>query len=73
MRDWNAIDDEEFRSQVRSFFESDYPEHLRFPSHRLRWAELKDWHAKLFAKGWAPISPAALPFPPSVRARCRAV
>jgi alkylation response protein AidB-like acyl-CoA dehydrogenase len=52
MRDWNAIDDEEFRSQVRSFFESDYPEHLRFPSHRLRWAELKDWHAKLFAKGW---------------------
>lgn len=52
MCDWNAIDDEGFRAEVRAFFETHYPEHLRFASRRLRWADLKDWHARLYAKGF---------------------
>lgn len=52
MTDWNAPSDDEFRTQVSAFFESAYPEHLRFPSHRLRWAEIAEWHGKLYDKGW---------------------
>ena len=27
--DWNAMDDERFRQEVRSFYRDNYPEHLR--------------------------------------------
>ncbi len=52
MTDWNALSDEEFRRIVREFIEREYPEHLRFAPTRLRWAQVREWHEKLLAKGW---------------------
>ena len=52
MSDWNAMGDEEFRQEVRTFFERNYPGELRYPPHRLRWAEIKGWYMTLAAKGW---------------------
>ncbi|HFD14873.1 MAG TPA: acyl-CoA dehydrogenase [Rhodospirillales bacterium] len=52
MTDWNALSDEEFRHIVRDFFEREYPPHLRFPATRLRWAQIREWHEKLLARGW---------------------
>ena len=54
--DWNALSDEAFRHEVRSFFEAHYPEHLRFLQRRARWAEIKDWTLLMSRKGW--IAPA---------------
>ena len=50
--DWNALSDEHFRQQVRTFFQQSYPEHLRYPKTRLRWAQIKDWYLTLSRKGW---------------------
>ena len=50
--DWNSLDTEDFRARVRSFFERNYPEALRYPKRRLRWAEIRDWTLKLSAQGW---------------------
>jgi len=50
--DWNALDDETFRTQVRLFFERNYPEHLRYLLRRARWSEIRDWVMKLARKGW---------------------
>jgi len=52
MTDWNAISDEDFRREVRAFFEAEYPEELRHLPHRPRFAEIEHWHVKLYAKGW---------------------
>ena len=52
MTDWNALSDAEFRTQIRSFFEAEYPEELRHLPHRPKFAELEHWHVKLHAKGW---------------------
>jgi alkylation response protein AidB-like acyl-CoA dehydrogenase len=52
MTDWNALSDEDFRREVRHFFEAEYPEELRFLAHRPKFSEIADWHAKLVAKGW---------------------
>ncbi len=52
MTDWNTLSDEEFRTQVRTFFESEYPEELRHLPHRPTFAEIEHWHVKLHAKGW---------------------
>ena len=52
MTDWNAISDEAFRKEVRSFFETAYPEELRFLPRRLRWHECKPWYLTLARKGW---------------------
>jgi alkylation response protein AidB-like acyl-CoA dehydrogenase len=51
--DWNAIDDDEFRTQVRAFVEANYPEELRFLSRRPRWHEIRPWCMALVEKGWA--------------------
>ncbi|HET9404199.1 MAG TPA: acyl-CoA dehydrogenase family protein [Burkholderiales bacterium] len=51
-RDYNAMDDEEFRREVRAFFEAEYPPHLRYILHRARWREMGDWWRKLDEKGW---------------------
>ncbi|MPZ45929.1 MAG: acyl-CoA dehydrogenase [Betaproteobacteria bacterium] len=56
MSDRNAISDEAFRKEVRSFFETAYPEELRFLPRRLRWSECKPWYLTLARKGW--IAPA---------------
>jgi hypothetical protein len=50
--DWNALDTEDFRALVRGFFEQHYPESLRYPKRRLRWAEIRDWTLRLSAQGW---------------------
>ena len=52
MTDWNAMSDEEFRQEVRAFFEVEYPVELRHLPHRPRFAEIEHWHVKLHAKGW---------------------
>ncbi len=58
-QDWNALSDEAFRQIVRDEFRTHYPDHLRFPPCRLRWADLKDWYLRMAAKGWlAPNWPA---------------
>jgi len=51
MTDWNALSDEAFRRQVRTFFETEYPEELRHLPHRAKFAEIRQWHEKLYAKG----------------------
>ncbi len=50
--DWNSLDTDDFRTKVRSFFEHNYPEALRYPKRRLRWAEIRDWTLQLSAQGW---------------------
>jgi alkylation response protein AidB-like acyl-CoA dehydrogenase len=50
--DWNALDTDDFRAQVRAFFEKHYPESLRYPKSRLRWAEIRDWTRQLSDRGW---------------------
>ncbi len=58
-RDWNALSDDAFRAVVSDDFRKNYPDQLRFPPCRLRWAELKDWYKRMSAKGWiAPNWPA---------------
>ncbi len=51
--DWNALENEEFRQIVRAWLQANYPEHLRHPPARVRWAEIKDWHRQLVDRGWA--------------------
>jgi alkylation response protein AidB-like acyl-CoA dehydrogenase len=50
--DYNALADDEFRQEVRSFFETHYPQALRFLSRRVRMAEIKGWWDTLCQKGW---------------------
>lgn len=50
--DYNAMDDEAFRKEARAFFESEYPEKLRFLPRRLTWEESKPWWLALSKKGW---------------------
>jgi hypothetical protein len=52
MIDWNAMGDEEFRADVRAFFEASYPRELRFVARRLHWDECRDWYLALSKKGW---------------------
>ena len=54
--DWNAMNDGDFRMEVRSFLEQEYPGHLRYLLRRARWSEIGGWVAKLAKKGW--IAPA---------------
>jgi alkylation response protein AidB-like acyl-CoA dehydrogenase len=56
MTDWNAMSDEAFRKEVRTFFEANYPAELRFLPRRLRWDECKPWYQALYRQGW--IAPA---------------
>lgn len=50
--DWNAMDDATFRARVRAFFAEHYPADLRFPSGRLRLAEVRGWYDTLARHGW---------------------
>ena len=52
MPDYNAMSDDAFRREVRSFFERRYPEHLRYILRRVRWDEIKGWWGTLYEKGW---------------------
>lgn len=51
--DWNAMSDDAFRKEVRSFVQQNYPDELRFLPHRPRWAITKTWAMKLVEKGWS--------------------
>ena len=51
-RDYNALGDEDFRREVRAYFEAEYPPQLRFLLYRARWRDMKDWWGKLDRKGW---------------------
>lgn len=51
--DWNSIEDDVFRRQVREFVEQHYPPELRFLSRRPRWHEIKPWIMALVHKGWS--------------------
>jgi len=46
-KDWNSLDDEEFRGIAAAFFQRHVPQHLRHLSRRPRWAEVKDWYLTL--------------------------
>jgi len=48
--DYNVMSDEDFRREIRAFFEAEYPPHLRYILHRARWRDMKDWWRKLDAK-----------------------
>ncbi len=50
--DWNAMTDDAFRMDLRTWFAQEYPDHLRFLPRRLRWAESHEWWVKLSKKGW---------------------
>jgi alkylation response protein AidB-like acyl-CoA dehydrogenase len=50
--DYNALEDEAFRREVRTFFERNYPESLRYLPRRVRWHEVRDWWRTLYEKGW---------------------
>ncbi|MFT4560490.1 MAG: alkylation response protein AidB-like acyl-CoA dehydrogenase [Gammaproteobacteria bacterium] len=49
---YNDLSDEEFRYLVRTWFEKEYPEELRYPPRRLHFEEIKDWYLKLSEKSW---------------------
>lgn len=58
--DWQAMPEAEFRGMVRAFLQANYPQHLRFLSHRARWAEMEGWYKTLSKQGWiAPSWPAS--------------
>jgi alkylation response protein AidB-like acyl-CoA dehydrogenase len=50
--DYNAMPDETFRQNVRSFFESRYPQELRYLPRRVRMSEIRGWWSTLCEKGW---------------------
>lgn len=54
--DWNALSDDEFRREVRDYFETHYPQELRYLNRRARWSETRDWALRMSKKGW--IAPA---------------
>jgi len=58
--DYNALSDQEFRDLARQLLSETYPQDIRFPPRRLRWAEVKPWYMILSHAGWlAPSWPRA--------------
>ncbi|MBI2801764.1 MAG: acyl-CoA dehydrogenase family protein [Gammaproteobacteria bacterium] len=51
--DWNGVEDRVFRSTVRQWIEVNYPAELRHVPDQLRWTEIREWHRRLIARGWA--------------------
>ena len=52
LRDWDAMEDDEFRIEIRRYFEARYPGELRYLLRRARWAETRDWYYEMSHKGW---------------------
>ena len=48
----NSLPDDDFRMQLREFFESAYPDELRHQLRRFRWSEIRDWTLTLHQQGW---------------------
>src|ERR1700730_6718551 len=58
--DYNAMADDVFRDEIRSWVAENCPSDLRFPPYRLHHALTRRWYEKLAAKGWlAPAWPRA--------------
>ena len=58
--DYNAMADDVFRDEIRSWVAENCPSDLRFPTYRLHHALTRRWYEKLAAKGWlAPSWPRA--------------
>jgi alkylation response protein AidB-like acyl-CoA dehydrogenase len=55
-QDWDSVSEAAFRATVRDFLQKNYPAHLRHPTRRLHWEEIKDWYFALSRRGW--IAPA---------------
>lgn len=53
MIDWNAMTDDAFRHEVRSFYAEHFPTHLRDVIGYYTWAQQRDWYRKLYERGWA--------------------
>lgn len=51
--DWNSLADEAFRGTVRAWVEANYPTPLRHFPGQVRWAQIREWHQRLLARGWA--------------------
>jgi alkylation response protein AidB-like acyl-CoA dehydrogenase len=51
-KDYNALSDDAFRSEVRAFVEARYPEALRFLPRRVRMSEIRGWWNTLSDHGW---------------------
>ena len=50
--DFNAMSDDEFRTMIRDFVETEYPGMPRFSLERLHWDEVKPWYMKLSQRGF---------------------
>ena len=50
--DYNAVPDDDFRREIRTFIESRYPPNLRFLPRRVRMDEIRPWWNTLYEKGW---------------------
>ncbi len=51
-QDYNSWNDEDFRNEIRKFFETHYPSNLRFLPRRVRWIEIREWYQLLADRGW---------------------
>lgn len=52
LRNWDEMGDDEFRNEIRQYFEAHYPGELRYLLRRARWAETRDWYYEMSRKGW---------------------
>lgn len=50
--DYNAMSDDEFRTMIRDFVETEYPGMPRFSLERLHWDEVKPWYMTLSQRGF---------------------
>ena len=53
MIDWNAMNDDLFRIEVREFYQKNYPPRLRNIWKYLDWDDTAEWWKRLYEKGWA--------------------
>ncbi|MGR8919315.1 MAG: acyl-CoA dehydrogenase family protein, partial [Gammaproteobacteria bacterium] len=51
--DWNALDNDTFRSIVRQWHAANYPPELKDLRHRATWAECREWYGRLYRRGFA--------------------
>ena len=51
-KDLNALDNAEFRLEIRSWFEANYPPEIRNPPKRLHLRDNWPWYQALSKKGW---------------------
>jgi alkylation response protein AidB-like acyl-CoA dehydrogenase len=51
--DWNALDNDTFRQVVRQWHTANYPDDLKNLRYRARWAQCREWYAKLYRRGFA--------------------